>query len=102
MKRLNYALDFWRVISVKENDHLSLVAEMKLPGLASLDFRIKRINEGTCDLVQHAKFQPKGLGGILYWYMLLPMHEYILGGMIKKISNLAEKDNQIKKEKHDN
>ena len=92
------ALDFWRVVSVKENDHLSLVAEMQLPGLASLDFRIKRINDGTCELIQHAKFQPKGLGGIVYWLMLILMHEYIFGGMIKKISKLAQQDNQTKKE----
>jgi hypothetical protein len=83
------ALDFWRVRSVKENDHLSLIAEMKLPGFASLEFKIKQIGANQCELTQYAQFQPKGLGGILYWYMLIPMHEYIFGGMIKKISKLA-------------
>ena len=85
------ALDFWRVKSVQENDHLSLVAEMRLPGLAFLDFRIKDIDAQSCEFVQHARFQPKGLGGILYWYMLIPMHEYIFGGMIRKIANLSER-----------
>jgi uncharacterized protein YbjT (DUF2867 family) len=86
------ALDFWRVISVQENDHLSLVAEMKLPGFASLDFRIKQIDKDTCELIQHARFQPKGLTGILYWYALIPIHEYIFGGMIRKISKLSERE----------
>jgi uncharacterized protein YbjT (DUF2867 family) len=85
------ALDFWRVTGVKENEHLSLVAEMKLPGFAWLDFRIKEVDHGSCEFVQHAQFQPKGLGGIVYWYMLIPIHEYIFGGMIKKIAALAEK-----------
>ncbi len=84
------ALDFWRVSSVKENDHLSLSAEMKVPGFASLDFHIQEIDAQNCKLVQHAQFQPKGLMGILYWHMLIPIHEYIFGGMIKKISKLAE------------
>ncbi len=84
------ALDFWRVISVKENDHLSLVAEMKIPGFAFLDFKIIGIDEGSCQLVQHAQFAPKGLFGIMYWYFLVPIHEYVFGGMIRKISKLAE------------
>lgn len=84
------ALDFWRVISVKDNDHLVLAAEMKLPGFARLEFRLQSMDENSCLLTQHAQFQPKGLAGILYWYALIPMHEYIFGGMIKKISKLAE------------
>jgi len=85
------ALDFWRVRSVKENDHLSLAAEMKLPGSATLDFRIKSIDAKTCTLTQHASFAPHGLAGIAYWYILVPLHEYVFGGMIKKISGIAEK-----------
>ena len=87
------ALDFWRVISVKENDHLSLAAEMKLPGFATLDFNIKEIDANTCEFIQHALFQPKGLAGLLYWYMLIPMHEYIFGGMCRKISELSQQEN---------
>ena len=75
---------------------------MKLPGFASLDFIIRPIDDHSCELIQHAQFQPKGLAGILYWYTLIPMHEYIFGGMIKKISRLAQQDNQIKKEQYDN
>ncbi len=84
------ALDFWRVTSVLDNDHLSLAAEMKVPGVAWLDFKIKEINATTCELIQHAQFRPHGLAGLLYWYTLAPLHEYIFGGMIKKIAELAE------------
>lgn len=85
------ALDFWRVASVKENDHLSLAAEMKVPGLATLDFSVKAIDPNLCELTQHARFQPRGLAGILYWYALIPLHEYIFGGMLKKIARIAQK-----------
>jgi len=84
------ALDFWRVVSVAENDHLSLAAEMKIPGAAWLDFRIETINPNACKLIQHARFRPHGLAGLLYWYILVPLHEYIFGGMIQKIATLSE------------
>ncbi len=83
-------LDFWRVVSVQTNQHLGLSAEMKLPGLARLDFRIKEMSNGQSQLVQHAQFQPRGLAGLFYWYFLIPFHEYIFGGMIKKIASRSE------------
>lgn len=83
-------LDFWRVVDVLKNDHLTLGAEMKLPGIAVLDFRIKKIDEVSCEITQHARFRPYGLAGILYWYTLVPLHEYIFGGMIKKIARLSK------------
>ncbi|MFT5387764.1 MAG: hypothetical protein ACI9E5_000899, partial [Candidatus Omnitrophota bacterium] len=72
-------LDFWRVIDVKENYCLSLAAEMKLPGVATLDFKIETIDGQSCELTQHARFAPRGLAGILYWYSLVPLHEYVFG-----------------------
>ena len=40
--RFGDALDFWRVVAIQSNRHLSLRAEMRLPGAAILDFRISR------------------------------------------------------------
>ena len=84
------ALDFWRVVKVVDNEELCLAAEMKIPGVATLDFKIEEIDHNTCGIVQHARFAPHGLGGIIYWYFLIPMHEYIFGGMIKKIAQFAQ------------
>lgn len=83
-------LDFWRVSSVEPADHLILAAEMKLPGIATLEFKMKAIDHQTCELTQHAQFQPHGLTGIIYWYTLIPLHEYIFGGMIRKIAQVAQ------------
>ncbi|MFP4365903.1 MAG: SDR family oxidoreductase [Bacteroidales bacterium] len=77
------ALDFWRVLyASKEEKRLLLYAEMKLPGEAWLEFRIK-----DSKLIQTATFRPLGLAGRLYWYSLLPFHGIIFGGMIKKLAN---------------
>lgn len=86
------ALDFWRVGRVTEGSHLFLIAEMRLPGRATLEFKIEE-NSGdpqSCTLYQTARFIPKGLFGILYWYWLLPLHAYVFGGMLPKIARAAE------------
>ena len=84
-------LDFWRVVGVEKNRSLRLAAEMRLPGIALLNFEIKEIDQNKCELLQQARFKPYGLTGLCYWNILIPLHEYILGGMIKKIAALSAK-----------
>lgn len=45
-RQLSYgdALDFWRVVRVEEPRHLALLAEMKLPGVAMLEFQVEPRN----------------------------------------------------------
>jgi uncharacterized protein YbjT (DUF2867 family) len=79
------ALDFWRVlIADKENMRLLLYAEMKLPGEAWLEFKIKEV-DGKKTLLQTATFQPLGLWGRVYWYLVLPFHGLIFPRMAKGI-----------------
>lgn len=75
------ALDFWRVLYAnKEEGRLLLFAEMKLPGEAWLEFKMKGEQ-----LEQTATFRPKGLAGRLYWYSVLPFHGLIFKNMLKRI-----------------
>ena len=75
------SIDFWRVLFTdKENGHLLLFAEMKVPGEAWLEFRI--VNK---QLIQTATFRPKGLNGRLYWYCVYPFHGFVFKGMINKL-----------------
>src|SRR5690606_10266828 len=78
--RLHDTIDFWRVSSVRRDDHLQLAAEMKLPGEAWLEWRIRR-EEGNTYLDQVAHFRPRGLLGRLYWYAMYPFHRLIFGRM---------------------
>ncbi len=76
------SLDFWRVLYAdKKEKRLLLYAEMKLPGEAWLEFKIKG---GV--LYQTATFRPLGIWGRLYWYSILPLHGIIFQGMIQKIA----------------
>ncbi len=76
------ALDFWRVlVADKKNKRLLLFAEMRVPGEAWLEFDIDENNM----LHQTATFRPKGIWGRLYWYIMVPFHFFIFGGMIRRI-----------------
>ena len=85
------ALDFWRVLLAdKKQGRLLLFAEMKLPGEAWLEFRIVS-NEGKHFLRQQATFRPKGLGGRLYWILVVPLHFFIFGNMAKNMVHFGER-----------
>lgn len=86
------ALDFWRVVGIRENRNLDLIAEMKLPGEARLSFDIRSKDAKRSVLVMTARFAPKGLLGILYWYSVLPLHGVVFSGMLRGIRRAAESD----------
>jgi uncharacterized protein YndB with AHSA1/START domain len=85
------ALDFWRVLEVEPPSRLVLLAEMKMPGEALLEFRITPRGQGRTELEQLSRFLPRGLGGIAYWYSLYPFHQWIFGGMLKAIARSIQK-----------
>jgi len=80
------ALDFWRVEALEMERLIRLRAEMKVPGKAWLEFRSIPQSDGKTLLTQTAYFAPRGLLGLLYWYLLYPIHGFIFSGMIKKIA----------------
>lgn len=88
--RIGDALDFWRVEAVEPDRLLRLRAEMKLPGVAWLQFKAEPLENGFTYLVQEAFFAPKGLFGFLYWYVLYPFHRLIFSGMIRNLADHAE------------
>jgi len=88
--RCGDAIDFWRVEEVEPGQSLRLRAEMKLPGRAWLEFKVKPREDHSSLLSQTAYFAPKGLVGFLYWYLLYPIHSLIFSGLIQQIKDQAE------------
>jgi len=92
--RYGDALDFWRVIGFERDRRLTLLAEMKVPGVAQLEFVIQPNDASNpnagCTVLQEAKFQPKGLLGLAYWYSVLPFHAFVFSGMLRGIVLEAE------------
>ena len=81
-------LDFWQVERYEPNRLLRLRAQMRLPGRAWLEFEATPERGGT-RIRQTARFEPAGLGGRLYWYVLLPVHAAIFRRMLQSIASRA-------------
>lgn len=88
------AVDFWRVELVERPRLLRLRAEMRVPGLAWLQFMTVPEGAGT-RLVQSALFAPRGVPGLLYWYAMYPAHKFIFPDMIHAIKRLAEELSEV-------
>ncbi len=82
------ALDFWRVEEIRRPELLRLRAEMKVPGRAWLQYEISPTDGGS-RLVQTAFFEPKGLPGLAYWYLLYPIHGLIFRGTVRVLAERA-------------
>ena len=87
--RVGDPLDFWRVEMVEPGRLIRLRAEMRVPGRAWLEFEVRSLPEGQTLLLQTAFFEPKGLSGLLYWYLLYPVHSMIFSGLIQRIARQA-------------
>jgi len=86
--RVGDALDFWRVEEVRRPTLLRLRAEMKVPGRAWLQYEVLPTAGGS-RLVQTAFFEPKGLPGLAYWYVLYPVHGLIFRGTVRALAERA-------------
>lgn len=86
---LGEAVDFWRVEALQRPGLLRLRGEAKLPGRAWLQWTLSEEGKGTT-LIQSAAFAPRGLQGVLYWYLLYPLHRLIFRALVRDIKHLAE------------
>ena len=84
------ALDFWRVLVVDKEHRLKLVAEMKLPGEAVLELVLTECADGTTEIRQFARFKPRGLLGLSYWYSVMPFHNLVFVGMMRGIAKASD------------
>jgi uncharacterized protein YbjT (DUF2867 family) len=82
-------IDCWRVENFEAGRKLRLAAEMKLPGRAWLEFEVTNADGGSL-IRQTALFDPVGLLGLAYWYLVYPLHQLVFAGMLKGIARAAE------------
>ena len=78
-------VDCWRVEAIEPDRLLRLVAEMKLPGRAVLEFEVTGNANGSA-IRQTASFDPRGILGRAYWYSVLPFHHFVFSGMLQGIA----------------
>ncbi|HEX8026976.1 MAG TPA: DUF2867 domain-containing protein, partial [Vicinamibacterales bacterium] len=83
-------IDGWRVENYEPDRLLRLSARMMLPGRGWLEFRVDPLDGGARSLIrQTATFDPKGIGGRLYWYGVMPLHEIVFRGLLHRIAQRA-------------
>ncbi|MFT5041156.1 MAG: hypothetical protein ACI8TX_002128 [Hyphomicrobiaceae bacterium] len=82
-------VDCWRVAVIERPHLLRLQAEMKLPGRAWLEFRVREDDSG-CVVQQTATFDPIGFWGLAYWYAIYPLHNLVFRGMLNGLVRAAE------------
>jgi uncharacterized protein YbjT (DUF2867 family) len=87
--RVGDALDFWRVEAYQPDRLLRLRAEMKLPGRAWLEFEVEPLEAGAT-IRQTALFDPAGLAGLAYWYLIQPLHRLVFSSMLEGIARAAD------------
>ena len=81
------ALDFWRVEALERGTLLRLRAEMKMPGLAWLEWKLEPLASGGTKITQRAIYAPRGLLGHAYWWAVWPMHGLVFPSMIKNAAH---------------
>ena len=81
-------LDCWRVELCEPPRRLRLAAEMKMPGRGWLEFEVVP-RDGDVTIHQTALYDPKGLGGLAYWYAIWPLHELVFRRMLAGIARSA-------------
>jgi uncharacterized protein YbjT (DUF2867 family) len=84
------ALDCWRVEAIEPDRRVRLLAEMRLPGRAWLEFETELTDSGT-RIHQTAIFDPFGLMGLAYWYLVYPLHKLVFAGMLAGIGCAARR-----------
>jgi hypothetical protein len=83
-------LDWWRVEAFEPDRLLRLRAEMKVPGRAWLEFTVEPSADGTSSTIrQTGIFDPIGVAGLAYWYVLYPAHAWIFARMLRGIARRA-------------
>ena len=82
--RVGDTIDCWRVEAYESNRRLRLLAEMRLPGRAWLEYEVQPTTSGSL-IRQTAIFDPVGLAGLAYWYLVYPLHQIVFAGMLRGI-----------------
>jgi hypothetical protein len=62
---------------------------MKSPGEAALEFTLVPDSDGGSEFTLLARFQPRGLTGLIYWYGMFLPHLVLFIGLVKGLAKAA-------------
>ena len=79
-------------VEIERPTQLTLRAEMRVPGDAVLGFELQAVDgdASSTRLIQTARFRPRGLAGLAYWYAVAPFHKPVFDGLFAGIARAAK------------
>lgn len=90
--KLGDAVDFWRVVALEPGRRLTLLAEMKMPGAATLHFEVTPQGDHSSQVCVTATFHPAGAPGLAYWHALTPVHALLFPGLARALAQRATRE----------
>ena len=82
-------LDFWQVAELDRGTRLLLLAQMQLPGTATLELTVSGADGGSV-LTARSRFRAPSLAGDAYWWAVAPFHGLVFGRMMDSVARVAE------------
>ena len=70
-------------------EKITLRGELKIPGQAWLDFRI-RPSKTEAVIEKTVVYASKGVRGLIYWYAVRRLHALVFDGMLRNMASAAE------------
>jgi hypothetical protein len=92
--RVGDKVDYWHVAELVPGRRLRLDCEMKLPGRGWLEFEVTGDASGSV-IRQTTAFDPRGIGGLVYWYGMYPLHQMVFDAMLRAIAAAAMREPAI-------
>jgi len=83
------SLDCWRVHECDPPRRLVLIAAMKSPGEAALEMTLAPAPGGGTEFTLLARFQPRGLAGLIYWRAMYLPHMALFTGLARGVARAA-------------
>jgi uncharacterized protein YbjT (DUF2867 family) len=93
--RAGDVIDGWTVEAFEPDRRLRLSSDWKLPGRGWLEFEVTPLDDGQRSSIrQTAMFDPRGLLGRAYWFVLVPVHSLLFRGLLERIARRALREGQ--------
>ncbi len=88
--RLGDRVDYWTVVGIEAQRRLTLHFGMRAPGSGVMEFELEPQENGGTLITATAYWHPRGVWGLMYWYMLVPVHLFVFRGLTAAIARRAE------------
>lgn len=82
--------DFWQVLACAPGRRLVLLGQLVAPAGGGMQFDLTPRPGGGCRLTATIQVHPAGFAGLIYWYLLAPLHALALRGTVVGICRAAE------------